>query len=91
VNPVAHQQFKKELKSLWSQSALGRMDMGKMSQMDPQILFQAQKDPQFWKAIKEISDNPTSPEVLMKWLDDPKMGPLVAEMWKQMMAQQQQQ
>jgi hypothetical protein len=30
-------------------------------------------------------------QVLMKWLDDPKMGPLVAEMWKQMMAQQQQQ
>ncbi len=48
---------------MWSQSALGRMDMGKMASADPTLLLKAQKDPQFWKAIKEISDNPTSTEV----------------------------
>ncbi len=40
---------------------------------------------QFWVAIKEISTNPTS-EVLAKWLDDPAIGPLVAELWKSMQA-----
>ena len=48
---------------MWSKSALGKMDMGAISQLDPTILFQAQKDPNFWKAIKEISDSPNSSEV----------------------------
>ena len=38
---------------------------------------------QFWVAIREISTSPT-PEVMSKWLDDPNIGPLVAEMWKSM-------
>lgn len=40
---------------------------------------------QFWVAIKEISTTPSS-EVLAKWLDDPAIGPLVAELWKSMQA-----
>ena len=53
---------------MWSKSALGKMDMGAISQLDPTILFQAQKDPNFWKAIKEISDSPNSSEVRMALL-----------------------
>ena len=34
-----------ELKQVWSISALGRMDMNQISQLDPEILFKAQKDP----------------------------------------------
>jgi hypothetical protein len=38
---------------------------------------------QFYKCIREISDNPTS-ETMSKWLDHPTIGPLVGAMWKSM-------
>jgi hypothetical protein len=38
---------------------------------------------QFYKAIKEISDNP-SPETMRKWLDHPNIGPMITDMWKAM-------
>jgi hypothetical protein len=42
------------------------------------------------QAIKEISENPSN-EVMGRWLDHPKIGPLVATMWKAMQMQRQQQ
>mmetsp|Transcript_36887 Transcript_36887/g.82035 ORF Transcript_36887/g.82035 Transcript_36887/m.82035 type:complete len:274 (+) Transcript_36887:119-940(+) len=84
ADPVTHARFKEAFKGMWAQSALGRIDMNRMSATDINILNRAQKDPNFWRAIKEISDSP-SPEVMRKWLDDPAIGPLVAEMWKGMM------
>lgn len=41
---------------------------------------------QFYRCIKEISDNPTA-EVMGKWLDHPVLGKLVAAMWKTMQVQ----
>lgn len=41
------------------------------------------------QCIKEISDNPSN-EVISRWLDHPKIGPLVATMWKTMQTQRQQ-
>eukprot|EP00955_Chlamydomonas_euryale_P086458 364215-Chlamydomonas_euryale.AAC.13 len=34
--------------------------------MDVSMLDRAQRDPQFWKAIKEIADNPTDLSVMRK-------------------------
>jgi hypothetical protein len=39
---------------------------------------------QFYKAIKEISDSRNPNEAMSKWLDHPKIGPLIAAMWKSM-------
>lgn len=55
--------------------------------VDPMILMKAQKDPQFWKAINEISNDPRM-ETMKPWLDDPNIGPFVSEMWKVMMEKQ---
>ncbi|KXZ45660.1 hypothetical protein GPECTOR_52g59 [Gonium pectorale] len=86
-DPVAHQQFLQYFREMWGMSMLGRLDLSTMMRsMDPQIIFRAQKDPKFWVAIREISTSPTS-EVMSKWLDDPNIGPLVAEMWKSMQQQ----
>lgn len=43
----------------------------------------------FVQAIKEISENPSN-EVMGRWMDHPKIGPLVATMWKTMQVQRQQ-
>lgn len=86
VDPVAHQEFLKYFREMWRMSALGRMDMSYLlKSTDPQVIMRAQQDPKFWVAIKEISTTPSS-EVLAKWLDDPAIGPLVAELWKSMQA-----
>jgi len=89
ADPIKHQQFLKEFRTVWSRSALGGMDFGKLSNMDVSMLDRAQRDPQFWKAIKEIADNPTDLSVMRKWMEDPNIGPLVMEMWKAQMSQQQ--
>ncbi|KAG1659899.1 hypothetical protein FOA52_006605 [Chlamydomonas sp. UWO 241] len=91
VDPAAHQAFLKEFKVLWSRSALGGMDFGKLSNTDMSKLDAAQRDPMFWKAIKEIADNPSDPSIMAKWMDDPNIGPLVAEMARMQMQQQSEQ
>lgn len=50
-------------------------------------LSRAQKDPEFYKCIREISEDPT-PATLQKWVDHPTIGPLVQEMFKAMMDKQ---
>ena len=55
--------------------------------LDPQTLNRAQKHPDFFKAIREISESPTS-ATLQKWSDHEAIGPLVNEMFKAMMDKQ---
>lgn len=87
VDPAAHQQFLKDFRVMWSQSALGKLDLSYLLKTsDPSIIVRAQKDPRFWVAIREISTNPSS-ETIAKWLDDENIGPLVAELWKSMQQQ----
>lgn len=89
-DPIKHQEFLAAFRESWMSSALGSIDMSILSRMaDPQMVAQAQKDPEFYKAIKEISENPTN-EVMGRWMDHPKIGPLVATMWKTMQMQRQQ-
>eukprot|EP00879_Flechtneria_rotunda_P021725 GHRR01022909.1.p1 GENE.GHRR01022909.1~~GHRR01022909.1.p1 ORF type:complete len:149 (+),score=21.33 GHRR01022909.1:1044-1490(+) len=84
ADPVKHQKFLQDLKNAWSMSAMGAIDMSALSQLaDPRTVVEAQKDPEFYKCIREISDNPTS-ETMSRWLDHPKLGPLVSSMWKAM-------
>lgn len=84
-DPEKHQEFRRALKERWSQSAMGRIDMSYLARvMDPMVLARAQKDPDFYKCIREVSENPT-PETLRQWIDHPAIGPLVAEMFKAMM------
>ena len=74
-------------KQQWTQTAMGAIDMSVLSQMaDPMIVAQAQKHPEFYRYIKEISDNPTT-EVMSRWLDHPVLGKLVGAMWKTMQVQ----
>jgi hypothetical protein len=47
----------------------------------PQVIGRAQRHPDFYKAIKEISDSPSS-ATMQRWIDHPDLGPLVAEIWK---------
>ncbi|GBF96739.1 hypothetical protein Rsub_09481 [Raphidocelis subcapitata] len=85
-DPVRHQVFTRALKEQWSQSAMGRIDMSYLGRvMDPNVLNRAQRDPEFFKCIREISDDPT-PATLQRWIDHPTIGPLVAEMFKAMMS-----
>jgi hypothetical protein len=37
------------------------------------VLARAQKDPDFFKCIREVSENPT-PQTLQKWIDHPTIG-----------------
>ncbi|GLC69151.1 hypothetical protein PLESTF_000795500 [Pleodorina starrii] len=83
-DPVAHQRYLEALRNNWNASLLGKLDMSFMfEKVDPQIVMKAYNAPQFWVAIREISENPT-PAVMAKWMDDPSIGPFVAEMWKGM-------
>ncbi|GFR44845.1 hypothetical protein Agub_g6188, partial [Astrephomene gubernaculifera] len=83
-DPVAHQQFLKHFREMWATGVLGRVDLSYLLQStDPGVILRAQRDPKFWLAIKEITGSPT-PEVMARWLDDPNIGPLVAELWKSM-------
>ncbi|KIZ04474.1 hypothetical protein MNEG_3487 [Monoraphidium neglectum] len=85
-DPVRHQEFTRALKEQWGQSAMGRIDMSYLARvMDPMVLNRAQKDPDFYKCIREVSENPT-PATLQKWIDHPTIGPLVSEMFKAMMS-----
>lgn len=84
VDPIKHQKFLKEFRAQWGQTALGKINLDRLSSMsNPEIIMRAQRDPEFYKAIKEISDNPTS-ATMSKWMDNPNIGPLVAEIWKSM-------
>jgi hypothetical protein len=84
-DPQRHAEFTAALKERWAASAMGRIDMSYLARvMDPQVLNRAQRDPEFFKAIREISDSPT-PATLQKWIDHPAIGPLVSEMFKAMM------
>jgi hypothetical protein len=47
----------------------------------PQVIGRAQRHPDFYKAIKEISDSPST-ATMQRWIDHPDVGPLVAEIWK---------
>lgn len=85
-DPARHQEFSRQLKEHWSQSAMGRIDMSYLARvMDPRVLNRAQQDPEFYKCIREVSETPT-PATLQKWIDHPTIGPLVAEMFKAMMS-----
>lgn len=49
-DPVKHQEFLSAFRQSWSSSALGSIDMSILSRMaDPQMVAQAQKDPEFYK------------------------------------------
>ncbi|KAF6264383.1 hypothetical protein COO60DRAFT_1485872 [Scenedesmus sp. NREL 46B-D3] len=85
-DPAKHQAFLAGFRQAWSSSAMGAIDMSVLAQMaDPEVVVKAQKDPEFYKCIREISDNPTS-ETMSKWLDHPTIGPFVGAMWKSMQA-----
>lgn len=72
------------MKAAWSQSMLGKLDMGQFQKsVSPEVIMRAQKDPNFYKMIKEIEADP-SPATMAKWIDDPNIGPLVGQMWKTM-------
>eukprot|EP00878_Enallax_costatus_P032162 GHUV01035273.1.p1 GENE.GHUV01035273.1~~GHUV01035273.1.p1 ORF type:complete len:132 (+),score=47.85 GHUV01035273.1:90-485(+) len=74
-------------KQQWTQTAMGAIDMSVLSQMaDPMMVAQAQKHPEFYRCIKEISDTPSA-EVMSRWLDHPVLGKLVGAMWKTMQVQ----
>ncbi|EFJ45144.1 hypothetical protein VOLCADRAFT_106101 [Volvox carteri f. nagariensis] len=81
-DPVEHQKFLQDFRSMWEASFLGRVDLTYLfDKVDPKILLKAQADPQYWVAIKEIASDPGA---MRKWLDDPNLGPFVAALWKSM-------
>eukprot|EP00197_Chlamydomonas_leiostraca_P002988 CAMPEP_0202867382 /NCGR_PEP_ID=MMETSP1391-20130828/9315_1 /ASSEMBLY_ACC=CAM_ASM_000867 /TAXON_ID=1034604 /ORGANISM="Chlamydomonas leiostraca, Strain SAG 11-49" /LENGTH=283 /DNA_ID=CAMNT_0049547425 /DNA_START=91 /DNA_END=942 /DNA_ORIENTATION=+ len=89
AGPEVHAQFLKAFKGVWQQTALGAIDTSQLAQsLPPEVLLRAQRDPQFWAAIREISDNP-SPEVLNKWMSNENLSPLITELARTMLNKRQ--
>jgi len=53
----------------------------------PEVVLRAQKHPDFYRMVKEVSDNPSA-ATMSKWIDHPDIGPLVAAMFKAMQSNQ---
>lgn len=82
AGPAEAGRFREALRAEWGQSALGAIDMKQLAEMvSPEVIAAAQADPQFYVAIKEISESPT-PDVLARWISHDKIGPLVTAMSK---------
>lgn len=76
------QRFRAALRAEWGASALGAIDLGELAKMvSPEVVAAAQADPQFYAAIREISESPT-PDVLARWISHPTIGKLVTAMSK---------
>jgi hypothetical protein len=85
AGPAEAQRFRAALRDEWGQSALGAIDLGQLQALvDPETIARAQADPEFYRAIREISESPT-PDVLARWISHPRIGPLVTAMSKLML------
>lgn len=83
AGPGAHASFLQSMRDQWSQSLLGRFDMKSLQSVPPEALMAAQRDPSFYQAIKELSDDPSS-ATMARWIDHPAIGPIVAALWRGM-------
>jgi hypothetical protein len=88
AGPIEAARFKAALRDDWGKSALGAIDMGQLAEMvSPEVIARAQADPDFYKAIKAISESPT-PDVLASWISHERIGPLVTAMAKLLLQKQ---
>lgn len=81
ADPIAYQKFKQNFKGDWQSHASWNLFSTDMSKVDPRAFYQAQSDPEFYKAIRELAENP-SVSVVNRWAQHPKIGPLIEELKK---------
>lgn len=85
AGPAEAARFRDALRAEWSQSALGTIDMRQLAEMvSPEDIAKAQADPDFYRAIREISESPT-PDVLARWIDHPRIGVVVTAISKMLL------
>jgi hypothetical protein len=86
AGPAEAARFREALRAEWGQSALGTIDMRQLAEMvDAEAIAKAQADPDFYRAIREISESPT-PDVLARWIDHVRIGPVVTAMSKMLLS-----